>query len=385
MGSGRSGAPALLACVGLLLWATACKQPAGDPPAGRLPEVGGVQVTWRVPLTEGAALHGPTTDGERFYADGNRHLEAYDVATGARIWSERPEFRTAPANYVVRNGRVLGAGSQAIALDAKTGRELWRFAPDTTASLGEIAADERALYIGTMSHRVYALGHADGTLLWTRDIGPAWEHRGIIRGISVSGDTVYAGVDQHVTPNGERSIGWIFALDRSTGEVLWKYQEGTGEDERYIGSAPRVAGRLLLAVDYPQNTFIAVDRFTGREVWRVRGDDGYFGAEEPPLVAGDTAYAASNDRHVYAMDVQTGRVLWKTRTPASNSGLAVCGTRLLVNYLGLAVLDRRTGQLLGTMLNDYVTYDYPTTGFAVAGEHAFVTGRKAAYGLRCPG
>jgi outer membrane protein assembly factor BamB len=324
----------------------------------------------------------PATDGERFYAVGNRHLEAYDVASGARAWSERPDFRTAPANYVVRDGRVLAAGSIAVALDVRTGRELWRFTPDTTASFSGSAADQHALYFGTMSHRVYAVSVADGALLWSTDVGPAWTHKGIIRGVSVSGDTVYAGVDQHVTPNGERSIGWIFALDRATGRVLWSYQNGTGADERYIGSAPRVAGRLLLAVDYPQNTFIAVDRFTGREVWRVVGDSRYFGAEEAPVVAGDVAYGASEDRHVYAMRIESGQVLWKTRMPGGNRSVAICGSRLLVNFQGLGVLDRATGEILGMALEGQ--QDFPTTGFAVTGNRAFVSGYAAAYGLECP-
>jgi outer membrane protein assembly factor BamB len=374
---------AALASASLVLGIAACEEPADIPPGGQA-SVGGVRVLWRTPLAEGAHLHAPTTDGARFYSEGNRRVEAYALTTGARTWSERPDFRTAPANYLVRDGKVLGVGSRAVALDVSSGREVWQFTPDTTAALAESAADERALYFGTMSHRVYALNHADGSLIWSTDVGPEWQHRGIIRGVSVSGDTVYAGVDQHVTPNGERSIGWIFALERATGRVLWSYQNGTGQDQRYIGSAPRVVGRLLLAVDYPQNTFIAVDRFTGQEVWRTAGIPSYAGADEAPVVSGDTAYAASHDQYVYAMALQTGHVLWKTRMPAGNRALAICGNRLLANYLGLAVLDRQSGQLLGTGLNDYAQNDFPTTGFAVAGNRAFVSGEKAAYGLECP-
>lgn len=371
----------LLLCA-VLLHAAACREPAGGTPGSGQPSVGGVRIAWRVPLSTGASLHGPAADGERFYAVGNRHLEAYDAHTGARAWSERPDFGTAPANYVVRDGRVLGAGSLAIALDARTGRELWRFAPDGSASLGESNADADAFYFGTATRRVYAVRAVDGTRLWSTDAGPEWEHRAIVRGVTVSGDTVYAAVDQFATRNGERSVGWIVALHRASGAVLWRYRNGSGDDQRSIGSAPRVAGRLLLAVDYPRNTFLAVDRFTAQEVWQTPGLPGFAGAEEAPVVAGDVAYGASYDRHVYALDVQTGRVRWKTRTPSGNNGIAVCGSRILVNFLGLGVLDRDTGRLLGTALEG--EQDFPTTGFAVSGNRAFVAGYAAAYGLECP-
>jgi hypothetical protein len=69
------------------------------------------------------------------------------------------------------------------------------------------------------------------------------------------------------------------------------------------------------------------------------------------------------------------------RTPASNHGIAVCGGRVLANYLGIAVLDRSTGTLLGRMYEDE---EFPTSDFAVAGDRAFVVGNDAVYAFPCP-
>jgi outer membrane protein assembly factor BamB len=84
---------------------------------------------------------------------------------------------------------------------------------------------------------------------------------------------------------------------------------------------------------------------------------------------------------VYAVELETGRVLWKTKTRASNHSFAVCGDRIFVNWLGLSVLDRRTGRTL--YQSDEEATEYPTSGFAVDGSRVFVLGNRAAYAYRC--
>jgi len=43
--------------------------------------------------------------------------------------------------------------------------------------------------------------------------------------------------------------------------------------------------------------------------------------------------------NVYAINLQNGRLLWRTQTPAANEALAMCGSSLLVNYQNLAALE----------------------------------------------
>ncbi|MGH9339226.1 MAG: PQQ-binding-like beta-propeller repeat protein [Acidobacteriota bacterium] len=310
-------------------------------------------------------------------------IHAFDLATGEVVWRyERPIY--GPANVVARDGRVLFAGSKAVALEAATGRELWRYTPDSNASFSVTAADERAFYFGTEQHQVYAVDVNDGTLLWNTDVGPDWPYHGIVRGVSVGGDTLYAGLERYYAENGYIASGMIFALDRYSGEILWSYEVGSGEDLHYIRGAPRVAGRFLIAADYRGNAYITLDRFTGKEIWRYVGDYRYFGAEHSPVVRGDTVFAASQDKQVTAFDLATGEIFWQTEMPGGNIAIALCGNRLLVNYFGLAVLDPGTGEVLGRGYEYDNDADFPTTGFAVAGDRAYVLGVLAAYGFQCP-
>lgn len=327
----------------------------------------------------GPADHPPATDGSRVYATPGG-MVAYDAGTGAIVWKRSLTY-TIPRNVLVREGRVLAAEGVAFALDAETGEEIWRFDQESHSGFSESAADAHAFYIGTETHRVYALDQRTGAVLWSTDVGPDWKFTGIVTGLSVSGDTVYASAEQYNTENGYISTGWIFGLDRGTGQLLWNYRNGDGTDWRTVFGSPTVAGRLLLASDLRGGSFFAVDRFTGKEVWRVTGPLDKIGPNHAPVVVGTTAYVASADNFVYAVEIETGRIVWKTRTPASNHSIGVCGDRIFVTWLGLSVLDRRSGRTL--YQSDEEATEYPTSGFAVHEDRVFVLGNRAAYAYRC--
>ena len=340
------------------------------------------QWVWRTPLEAPFATSDerPTTDGQRLYAIAGGLL-SFDAATGSLVWTHS-FTHTVPMNVQVHDGRVFAAEGVAIALDAATGRELWRFAPDSHGGFGESAVDEHAFYFGTASHRMYALDQETGSLLWSTDLGPDWAHTGVVRGAAVSGDTVYALAEQFNSGSGNLSTGWLFALDRQSGSILWSYRNGDGADERNLMASPAVVGRVIVAGDLPGNAIIGVDRFTGLEIWRIGGAAGKYGPDQPPIGLGRTVYIASNDNHVYAVDAPTGELIWKTKTPASNHGLAVCGERIFVGWLGLSVLDRQTGRVLRQSRPE--ASEYPTSGFAVDGANrVFVLGNRAAYAYAC--
>lgn len=372
---GRARAPALLGLAAAVLVGSACQGLTDSPRGGQ-----GVRLLWRTPLDRpDRGFHYPAGDAERSYALLGG-VVAYDAGTGKLAWRS-PLSQYMPRNVVHRDGRVLTAETVAFAFDAATGRELWRFRPDSSADFAQSAVDDRAFYVGTRSRRVYALGLADGRSLWSTDIGPDWPFGGIVSGISVSGDTVYATAEKGYAANNHIASGWIVALDRSSGRVLWRYENGRGADLRNFISAPTVAGRLLLASDRKGNAVVAVDRFTGQEVWRVNGAAGYIGFTSPPVAVGDIVYAASGDTHVYAIDLGSGRVQWKTALPGAVEAVTVCGDYVVANFRGIAVLERQSGKLLTKMYDS--DDEFTTSGFAVGGRRVFVLGNKAAYALGC--
>ncbi|WP_420129788.1 PQQ-binding-like beta-propeller repeat protein [Longimicrobium sp.] len=359
---------------------TACDEPLGG--GGEMHGIGGVDLMFRVAVSRADNAFVPVSDGMRLYADVDRRVEAFDLNTGAKLWSyTRPPG--GPSSMVARDGRLFWAGDSAVALDAATGRELWRQGLDSPAGLGESDGDADAYYVGTREHRVYAFRATDGALLWTRDLGPDWPLGGVVRGMTVSGDTVYAAVEHNTGVNGYLGTGDVFALNRRTGAVHWVHRNGDGSGLDIYQSAGRVSGRLLLLSANWANEYVALDRLTGQEAWRARGEFPFAGMDEAPEVRENRAYFASHDLYARAVDLGTGREIWRTRVASGANKVAPCGKRLLVQHLGLSVLDLETGKMLGHGYGGEVN-EYLHTDYVVVGNRAYVFGQRDLYGFRCP-
>jgi len=132
--------------------------------------------------------------------------------------------------------------------------------------------------------------------------------------------------------------GVLYALDAETGEQLWS-KEGFGQLE----STGAIAGDIIVTGGYSQ-VVKALDRKTGEEIWSFTTDHFVQGA---PLIVDDRVYIAT-DHEVYALDLESGQLIWKTATgsegafmgaPAFEDGVIyTTGGKLLL------VLDAETGK-----------------------------------------
>jgi outer membrane protein assembly factor BamB len=309
-------------------------------------------------------------------------IQAYAQDSGRALWhSQQVQYN--PHKAITAGGRVLVVEATVSALDEKTGEKEWEFRPDANASLGRAATQGNRLYFGTSSHRVYAVRVSDGKLLWQTDLGQAWEYPAVVRGLAAAGRVLYATVEQWRTENGTKASGWLIALDAKSGRQLWRYSTGSGDQRRGFSSSPVVTSGVVLAADYLSNAIEAIDRRTGRQVWRFEGERGFVGFPEAPLVVGTNVYAGSGDTYVYAVELLTGRLIWRTKMPASSEGYALCGTDLLVSYHGLSALNLDTGKVDQTAL--LRTDEFVTSDFASDGKHLFIAGPKGIYAFSCGG
>jgi outer membrane protein assembly factor BamB len=343
-------------------------------------------VLWQVPLSdEGNGWNGlPTIAGSMVYIETRNTVLALDLTTGARRWQTTVKTSPTPsaANIVAAGGAVyIAEALEVISLDAATGAIRWRFTPDAQPAAGQSAVDDHAVYIGTRSHKVYALSPKSGQPLWMTDLGPNWPYLSVVAGLSVSGDTVYAAGGKRLTPNGDSSVSFIAGLDRNTGALLFEYQAPQPGGLSGAPSSPVVRSRLLFVSDLG-GAFYAVDRFTLQEIWRVRTEPGFFGPFARPSLAGNRLYLGTNDTYVYAVDATTGKIAWRTTTKASIHESALCGERVFANNLGIFVLDAATGKVITTLF-DADPNEVPSSGFAVASDRVVFSGAHGAYALRC--
>lgn len=314
-------------------------------------------------------------------------IAAFDARTGeprwrAQVWSGGQ--MSFAGNVAARDGLAciadyFGVGCVEIA----TGQLRWSAAADQATQDGQSAMDGRALYYGTAEHTVVARSLTNGEVLWTSDIDPGNTFGSRVFGVSLRGDTVLAATVRWLNFTGGIIVGDLIALDRRTGRELWRY---TAPSKSGFQGAPVLADNLAIVNDVYSHGLVAIDLTTREVSWRTDvHEDGYITAEAPPVLVGDTLFTGSTDTQVYALNVHTGAYRWRVITRAGSIGsTAVCGRLVLVvPFSGgpLSAVDRvrlvadRPTVLQGDELTGRIT---------VVGNTAYATGARGVYALVCP-
>jgi outer membrane protein assembly factor BamB len=136
---------------------------------------------------------------------------------------------------------------------------------------------------------------------------------------------VYA-IGPRATPtvDGERvyvlgAMGVLQALDTATGRVLWR-KDYVGDFNASVPSwgmagAPLVDGNRLICLvgGEPDAKVMALDKFTGEEIWRSLSSDWEPGYNQPTIIdAGGTRQLIIwHPKAISALDPDTGKVLWE--------------------------------------------------------------------------
>jgi outer membrane protein assembly factor BamB len=314
-------------------------------------------------------------------------IAAFDERTGsarwtASIWSaSKASFS---GNVVVYADAACIADFFGVGCaDVATGRVRWTTQDDRPTQRGQSTIDAVALYYGTADHTVVARDLGTGKALWVTDIDPGTTFVTRVFGVTLNGDTLLAATVRWLDKAGGALVGDLIALDRKTGRELWRY---TAPSRSAFQGAPVVAGNLAVMNDVESHRLVAVDLTTRQEAWHtdVR-PDGYITAETPPILVGDTFFVGSTDTQVYALDARTGAYRWRVTTQAGSIGnTAVCGRLVLVvPFSGgpLSAVDRvRLRADRPTVLRG----DELTGGIAVSGTTAYATGTRGLYALSCP-
>lgn len=380
---------AILVATGVIISATSCH--GADDLSGTTPDKPRpLPVLWRNPLGSGSSTYNawtsgiPAVAGGTVYVEDQNNIVALNAATGAMQWTTSVKDFPNPAapNLVVTQELVIVGDRDVEALNAVTGVLRWRFQtdslPDATA-----AADADAYYTAQRSIPVvYALNLTDGSLRWRVNVGPDWQYPAFVRGVSVSGDTVYAGVHRYQAWNGYLTTGVIVALDRRTGKELWRYE--TPDQHHDINWAPLVVGNLLVLDDLIGHGVFAIDRFnpTAGERWRLASQQGNAGPTTPSIVLDGRVFAATGGGYAYAIDPVSGAVIWQQETKDIALGLTACNGSPYINTTSLQRRDPTSGVQLG-YLNGVNGASF-TSGLAAQGTTLYATGRSGVVAVTCP-
>jgi outer membrane protein assembly factor BamB len=170
------------------------------------------------------------------------------------------------------NGRVYAYNTENLAVR-------WVYPRDAFLEpiVGSVVTDGARLYFGDSSGTVYALDATTGDLVWSQTTGDkVWGTAAVVDG------TVYIGSFDKK----------LYALDAADGTVKWTFEAGGS----FI--ATPVVRDGVVYVGAFDRSFYALDAATGTEKWSFRAGNWFW---SKPVIVNDVIYAPSLDGNVYAL------------------------------------------------------------------------------------
>lgn len=312
-----------------------------------------------IPNEHGALQSPPVIGNQRMFTiDAQGHVRAWSWPQLSLQWHLQPARHTRSTNIgggLALDGNTLyivDGVSQALAVDAATGRQKWSvdlITPGRSAP----AIVNGLMVFSTIDERLYALETATGRQAW-----------------SYQATEVSTGILGQATPaivNGIVLAGFgsgdLVALRATSGEVVWSDSLGGGNglgamlDFACVRGAPVIVGGTAYAVSMSQ-VMVAIDMRSGRRLWERE-----VSSQNPLCVCGDWLYVVSLDQQVACLDRLTGQVRWVTQLrrfeneQAQKGSVQWVGPLLVENKIvcfsslpedGMVVVDAITGKVEGS-------------------------------------
>ncbi len=276
------------------------------------------------------------------------HVDAGDVLSQAwsvSIGSGGDDETSLLTQPLVVGDTILVLDSEAYlrALNAADGSERWsrELRPqeeDDAVYPGGIVADAENVYAATGFGEAISFSIADGTERWrVRLPGP-------VRGAPAIADGRLFAITLE-----NRTV----AMSTTDGARIWEHQGITEVASLLGGAAPAVAGSTVL-VPYSSGQLFALRVETGRVVWlenlsSLRALDAISRLSDirgNPVIDGDIAFAVSHSGRMAAIDMRSGRRIWE-RSIGSTHMPWVAGEFVFVVSLSgeVVALTRRDGRV----------------------------------------
>lgn len=248
-----------------------------------------------------------------------------------------------------RAGNTLFFGSEDhlfYAIDARTGHERWRLDVGAPIPSTPAVADGR-VYFTARDRRLHAVDAATGKPLWSKQFGADltasnyWDFY-MSSPVLADGRLLVGSGDGH-----------LYALDPRNGRELWAY-----DAHSRIRSTPAISQGIEV-FGGQDGKVRGVDVATGREKWRfaTEGAAHDFALKQndttsvytSPSIADGIVTVGARDSYLYALDLRSGRLLWKQTHDGSSWILstAIAGGHVYVGSGSALILqsaDLRTGK-----------------------------------------
>ncbi len=267
-----------------------------------------------------------------FVGSSDNGLYALDAGSGRTLWrfETTGAVQSTPLYDPVDDSVYFGSNDGALyKVSAGNGQFLYRFSTNSEVAERPVMT-KGTLYFVNANDTVLAIEPASGKLRWS-------QHRTPAAGMEIAGysgplvwrDKVYLGF----------SDGVVMAYDAETGAERWQPVDLASEAEQVVGDVPKyldvnttpvpdmLEGGPAVFVASIQGGVFALDAETGAQVWSNSLASGVTSlmlwqqpahvpaSGPPPLPARKILIAASGTTGLWGLDPENGSVLWRNRLP----------------------------------------------------------------------
>lgn len=345
---------------------------------------GPLKVLWEADAGAGSATRSRLTaspvvaQGMVFTLDAKARVYAINATNGEEVWhvSVAPQGEESWVHYLTfgafgsdtridpskgagggvayNNGRIFATSGfgDVVALDAKTGKEVWRAATGVPISNAPVVSGGR-VFVSSIDNHFHAFAETNGRELW--------DHNGISEsaGIMVSTSAAVAG-EFVIAPY---TSGEVYALRVQNGRPAWNDMLTRSHGITALSEIDDVAGKpvadrgLVFAISH-SGIMAAIQLESGDRQWSRD-----LGGIQTPWVAGDYVYVITLENQLMCLTRKEGKVKWihplprwtdpedTSSDPIVWSGPVLVSDRLImVSSDGYAqAISPYTGQLIGRM------------------------------------
>lgn len=315
------------------------------------------ELLWEVPAVDGVVSTPAIVDDITYVGCLGGDLLALEVKTGKEIWkyrsiesSDPKEFAPGFAAPIAVSSELVFAGDDSgifHAVERSNGKARWRFTTEAEIIGGPTLTGDRVIF-GSHDGNLYCLNQKDGSKVWeVATQGP------------VNG-----------TPSLSGSYTFITGCDKPVMRII-DVEKGAQHAEAplaklLIASAAVVGETLYFGTD--GGSVVAYDWMQKKPVWTYSVSGREQQIQSSPAILGDVVVIGSRDKHLHAINRTTGDAIWTFPTRAKIDGSPViAGDRI---YFGSA--DKL---IYGVTLKDgKEVWKFPA-GQSVVGSAAVAGGR----------
>lgn len=215
---------------------------------------------------------------------------------------------------------VDGYNGDLASVELASGNVLWHVQTHEKLTSG-VCAFNGKLFTGTENGEVIAFSQKDGQIIWR---APA------------SSQVLATPVSRHGVVVVESIDGALTALSAASGRQLWRFTQEVPALILHAASQPQIKGNIVVA-GFANGKVMALNLQTGKPLWMVSvatpqgvtDIERMVDVDVNPVIVGNTVFVASYQGEIAAINLQTGRLIWRHHI-SSYTGIAADREELFI-------------------------------------------------------